>query len=143
MIWNTLLGWVPSLISSVGEAYKTNRTIKAAKDDRKHELRVKSLDNKLESIKRGSESDMAMDQSANQRIAWADDVSFIVFLAPCLLAFYAPAVPHIRAGFLILESMPQWYQVSLGMMLISVWGYRRIVTPIIEMIAKSYMGIRK
>ena len=143
MILNTIIGFIPSLFKTLGEAYRTNRTIKAAKDDRRHELAVKSLDNKLESIKLGNASDMAMDEGANQRIAWADDLSFLVFLMPCLFAFYAPAVPHIRAGFAILESMPQWYQVSLGMMLISVWGYRRIVTPIVEMVAKTYLGTKK
>lgn len=138
-----LLGFIPGLIKSAGEAYKTHKTIAAAKDDRRHELAVKKLENTLESIKLGTASDMNMDENANGRISWADDVSFIVFLVPCLLAFSPSAVPHITAGFLVLEGMPQWYQISLGMMLVSVWGYRRIVTPIIEMVAKTYLGSKK
>jgi len=131
-----------TVVAPAAEAYKNHQTIKDAKNVRVHELKTAELTNKLEQIKQGSLSDMKMDEDSNQRIAWADDVSFIVFLVPCLFAFYPPAVPHIMAGFKTLESMPQWYQIALGMMLVSVWGYRRIVTPIIQMIAKTYLGVK-
>ena len=142
-MFTIIAGLLKSAIAPVADAYSKHQTIKDAKNVRKHELATKSLDNKLEQIKQGSLSDMNMDEGANSRIAWADDVSFIIFLVPCLAAFYPPALPHITAGFKALESMPEWYQVALGMMLISVWGYRRIVTPIVEMVAKTYLGTKK
>jgi len=142
-MWTAVLGFLGGVVKPVAEAYGKHQIIKDAKNVRVHELKTKALDNKLEQIKQGSLSDMKMDESANGRIAWADDLSFLIFLAPCLFAFYPPALPVIMDGFKALESMPQWYQVALGMMLISVWGYRRIVTPIIEMAAKTYLGVRK
>ena len=142
-ILNAVMGFFPAIMKGAVDAYKTHKTVKDAKDLRKHQLKELDLNNRLEMIKQGSASDMNMDEGANGRIAWADDISFLVFLMPCLFAFYPPALPVIREGFAALESMPQWYQVALGMMLISVWGYRRIVTPIVEMIAKTYLGVKK
>ncbi len=139
----SIIGFIPSLIKSGVDLYKEGKVLKEAKDVRVHELKAKALDTKLEAIKHGSESDMKLDESANQRIAWADDVSFVIFLTPCLLAFYPPALEHMQNGFSALEDMPEWYQISLGMMLVSVWGYRRIVTPIIEVIAKAYLGVKR
>lgn len=139
-MWTTLLTIVPSLFKGAGEAYKTKKVLSAAKDERKHELAVKSLDNKLEQIRLGNASDMSMDENANGRISWADDLSFLVFLTPCLLAFYPPALPSIMAGFKALENMPQWYQITLGMMLVSIWGYRKLLTPILKALVKSKLG---
>jgi len=49
-------------------------------------------------------------------------------------------VAHIENGFAVLRGMPEWYQYALGMMLVSVWGYRKLVSPIIQSIAKAYLG---
>lgn len=135
-----LITFIPDLFKAGTEAYKTHKTIKAAKDVRKHELAVKKLDNTLEAIRNGQQSDMSMDENSNGRISWADDVSFAIFLVPCLAAFYPPALPSVQAGFVALGEMPEWYQVALGMMLVSVWGYRRIVVPVIEVAAKAYFN---
>lgn len=126
-----LLNFVPAAIKGVAGYFQEKQQIKKAKEERKDELKKISLETKLEGIRNASESDMKMDEESNERIAWADDVSFAVFLAPALLSFWPPALPHISAGFQALGEMPVWYQYALGMMLISVWGYRRLVTPII------------
>ena len=88
-------------------------------------------------------SDNEMDKNSRATAGWMDDVSFFVFLTPAVLAFYPPALVHVKAGFVALESMPQWYQAALGMMLVSVWGYRKLVSPIIQSVAEAYLGRRK
>ena len=82
--------------------------------------------------------DINMDNNSRQLSGWMDDASFFIFLMPAVLAFYPPALPHIEAGFVALKSMPLWYQYALGMMLVAVWGYRRLVTPIVEIVVKTY-----
>ena len=133
-----LIGFIPSVFKAATDSIAASRAVKAAKEERKHELTSKALDVKLEAIRRGSESDMKMDEEADTRISWADDLTLIVFLIPCLLAFCPPALPGILAGFAALELMPTWYQYSLGLMLISVWGYRRVFMPVAEAAASVW-----
>lgn len=123
---NPILGFFTALISPVTEIVKSKQALKKA-----------VTDSKIDSIKRGEVSDIDMDNAARTNAGWMDDVSFFVFLLPAVLAFYPPALPHIAAGFKALELMPQWYQLALGMMLVSVWGYRKLVGPIIQSIVKS------
>jgi hypothetical protein len=87
---------------------------------------------------------MQMDVKARGVAGWMDDFSFFVFMLPALLAFVPSMVPTVTAGFIALEAMPEYYQLALGMMLVAVWGYRRLVTPIVEILIKnSVMGKKK
>jgi len=138
-----LLTIVPSLVKGAFGYFEKKQVIKQAIDERKDELKKLALTNQLEGIKNATEADMQLDRTSEDRIAWADDVSFAVFLMPAIFAFYPPALPHITAGFEALKSMPEWYQYALGMMLISVWGYRRLVSPIILSLTKAYLGGKK
>ncbi len=98
------------------------------------------LTTKLESIRNGQMADISQDTSANANAGWMDDISFYLFLLPVPLSFFPSMVPHIRAGFEVLESMPQYYQVALGLMLVSVWGYRRLVIPLVEVVVKQWVA---
>jgi len=95
---------------------------------------------KIDSIERGELSEIQADTEARANAGLMDDISFYVFLSPAIFAFWPPALPHIKAGFQALEGMPQWYQAALGLMLASVWGYRKLLSPIIQMLAKAYLG---
>lgn len=138
------LKWVGNLFTAiakpVGEYFTEGQKIKAAKSERKDELKKLNLEKKLESIKKSEDSDIDMDKNTEKRIPWADDLTLILFLLPFGLAFYSPALPHIAAGFEALDTMPDWYKYSLGMMLVSVWGYRNLVTPIVKTVASVWLN---
>ncbi len=123
-----IFSFLSALVSPVTEYVKGKQAINKAV--------VKSKINKIE---RGQVSDIELDSTARQTAGWMDDISFFVFLSPALLCFYPPALPHIKAGFTALATMPEWWQYALGMMLISVWGYRKLVSPIILSLAKVWM----
>lgn len=132
------------LIDPVAKYFGERQVIKAEKTKRKDELSKLSLETKLEGIRNASEADMQMDVKARGVAGWMDDFSFFVFMLPALLAFVPSMVPTVTAGFIALEAMPEYYQLALGMMLVAVWGYRRLVTPIVEILIKnSVMGKKK
>jgi hypothetical protein len=131
---------VSSLISSIGSFFTERQKIKAAQRERSDILREKKLDAKITAIKNAQEADIEMDVNGRNIKGWMDDVSFAAFLAPAILAFFPSMVPHVEAGFRVLETMPLWYQYSLGAMLVSVWGYRRLVTPIVEIIVEKWVS---
>ena len=137
---NILLTLLPDLIKRGFGILKDKQRVKAAVVEAALINREAKVQSQIKSIERGELSDIELDSQARQQAGWMDDVSFFVFLLPALLAFYPPALPHIAAGFSALEKMPPWYQYALGMMLISVWGYRKLVGPIIQSVVKSYLG---
>ncbi len=126
---NPIFGFLSALVSPITEVIKGKQEIKKA-------VTLSTI----KKIRTDQLTDAEMDNLSRGQAGLMDDVSFYVFLAPALLAFYPPALPHIQAGFLALESMPEWWQYSLGMMLVSVWGYRKLVSPIVTSIAKAYLG---
>lgn len=131
--------WIPSIIGSIGAYFNEGQKIKAAQKERSDTLKRTALDAKLKAIEAGQSADITQDKSARSEAGWMDDISFYLFLLPVPLAFVPDAVPHIQAGFAVLESMPEYYQIALGMMLVSVWGYRRLVIPLLEVIVKKWV----
>jgi len=129
-MWEIIGGFFTALISPVTEVVKGHQRIKKAK-----------VDAEIKRIQQGTDADIQMDAQSNSRIWWADDLTFFLGTLIIALSFYPPAVPAIKAGFLVLEGMPDWFLYGYGMMMISVWGYRRLVLPIVEVIVKkSIMG---
>ena len=131
---------VTAIVNPVGEYFTEGQKIKAAKQHRKDELKKLNLEAKLESIKNSEKSNTEMDKEAENRIPWADDLTLVLFLLPFVLAFCPPALPHIQAGFEALDKMPEWYKYSIGMMLVSVWGYRNLVAPIVTSVTTAYLN---
>lgn len=136
----TIGAFLTGLVEPVSSHFKDKAKIKAATNKRKDELKKLELKAKLTSIQKSEDSNLGLDNNTENRIPWADDLTLILFLLPFVLAFYPPALPHIQAGFEALDQMPEWYKYSLGMMLVSVWGYRNLVSPIVQSIVKAYLG---
>ena len=127
------MGWaiLTGLFEPVASYFKDRQVIKAATKERGDELKKINLEAKLEGIKSASQNTLTMDAEARSLAGYMDDISFYLFLLPLPLAFIPVMQPHVMAGFAALEAMPLWYKVSLGLMLAAVWGYRKIVQPLI------------
>ena len=130
---------IGGIIEGVSDFFNTRQKIKAAQKERKDVLKEKKLDADILKINQATEADITMDVDSRKNSGWMDDVSFGIFLLPAILAFFPPALPHVSEGFKALELMPIWYQYALGMMLVAVWGYRRLVTPIVEIVVKAWV----
>lgn len=136
--------WLTNIIKPLSTYFTEKSKIKAANVKRKDELSKLSLKAKIKHIENSQETDLSLDKAnGSDPIPWANDLTLILFLLPFVGAFFPWALPHISAGFIALELMPEWYKYSLGMMLVSVWGYRNLVSPIIQSIAKAYLSTKK
>jgi len=135
-----LFSLIGTALKGVMGYFNDKAAIKKAVLERKDELKKLELTAKLEGIKKAQFSDTELDITERKNAGWMDDFSFLVFMIPALLSFFPPAIPYVKQGFEALESMPQWYQYALGGMLVAVWGYRRLVTPIVEFFIKKAMG---
>ncbi len=57
---------------------------------------------------------------------WTDDWFSILLSIPLIGSFVPPAVPHIQAGFAVLDSMPEYYQYWLAVAILSSFGIRAL-----------------
>lgn len=126
-----ILALIPNMVKAGFNALKDHQAKKTAIVERKDELRKMKLETDLQLIKLGNAADIEQDTKSRGFAGWMDDISFVVFLLPVPLAFIPPAVPHIKAGFTVLGEMPVEYQVCIGLMLASVWGYKRALLPLL------------
>lgn len=129
---------IGTLVSGVFSYFTDRQKVKAAVTERKDELRKLNLESKIADAKAGLHSDIEQDTIARQISGFMDDFSFYSVWTIVILAFVPDAQPHIMAGFKTLEEMPDWFKVTVGLMLAAVWGYRRLVVPIVEVAIKHY-----
>lgn len=132
---------ITAIVNGVSGYMQNKQEIKAREQERKDRVQEAQTQANIRRIEAGERFDGDLDLYFIKNNGWKDDISFYIFLAPAVLAFIPQMVPHIEAGFNVLENMPIMYQVCLGMMLIAVWGYRRMLRPAIQAIMKRKLGI--
>ena len=114
-----LIGPVASLANTFLEgrvaASKANNEVKVAEAKAKATIMEKQatgeIDWDLEAIK-GSQN------------SWKDEWLVILFSIPLILAFVPGAEHIVQSGFAQLETMPEWYQYSLGVIIAASFGVR-------------------
>ena len=114
-----LIGPVASLANTFLEgrvaASKANNEVKVAEAKAKATIMEKQatgeIDWDLEAIK-GSQN------------SWKDEWLVILFSIPLILAFVPGAEHIVQSGFAQLETMPEWYQYSLGGIIAASFGVR-------------------
>lgn len=109
-MWQALIGPVTELI---GGHFKRRAEEKQAQHERK-----------LEVIKNESSWDNI--QATNSGASFKDEWFVLLFSIPLILAFIPDAVPHVKAGFDVLESMPDWYKGFLGAAVAASFGLRTL-----------------
>lgn len=63
----------------------------------------------------------------NAETSFKDEFWTIVLAIPCIGAFLPFMVPHIMAGFDVLEQMPNYYKAFVGASIGASFGYRKLV----------------
>ena len=65
-----------------------------------------------------------MAQASNN--SWKDEYITILFSLPVILAFFPSMVPHVQAGFEVLKTMPEWFQIGWGVIISASFGIRAV-----------------
>lgn len=58
------------------------------------------------------------------RGSWKDEFALVVLLLPAILVFIPSLTEHVRAGFEVLNELPDWYQYCLYAAILSSFGLR-------------------
>lgn len=56
--------------------------------------------------------------------SWKDELSLVVLLLPLPFVLYEPTRESVRAGFEVLESLPDWYQYLLFIAVSASFGVK-------------------
>jgi hypothetical protein len=88
------------------------------------EVALKEAEAEVFKRKATSESDWDLLAQRNSENSWKDEFLLIVFSIPFLMAFIKPLQPYVQAGFEILDTTPEWYRYSLGVMVAASFGVR-------------------
>jgi hypothetical protein len=70
------------------------------------------------------EIDWDLEMAKGKSNSWADEWLVILFSIPLILAFIPGMEEVVANGFAQLNSMPEWYQYSLGVIVAASFGVR-------------------
>lgn len=113
-MWKFLLGGVTDLAKGWMQH-------KANKQAAKHERELKHIT---------GEQEWDIVQAENSGRSWKDEWFTILLSIPLILAFFPGCVNAVREGFMVLDTMPDWYKYLLGVAVAASFGYRKIADAI-------------
>jgi len=132
-LYTAIIGGITSYLGQRQEAKEAARKDEAAIATAKTKATIKRIES-------GDTAASDLDMYMVQNNGLKDDISFYIFLLPAVMVFFPDMVQVIEDGFAVLDKTPVWYQAMLAGMLIAVWGYRRMIRPLIEAVVAKKMG---
>ena len=111
MSWlTTLLG---PIVETAGGLWKNRQERKARKNELDQEIHLQKIDY----VKQGRIAEVEWNRTAKQTSGWIDDYLTIILSLPMIFVFFPDMVPHIKAGFAVLDETPVWYSSAIAVMI--------------------------
>ena len=107
-----LLGPIISAVTELGGSYLERKKVEATEKVKIARARVEG------------EIDWDIAQANASAHSWKDELLCVIFCIQLCMAFIPGLEQYALRGFEILETMPQWYQYSLGVIIASSFAYR-------------------
>ena len=60
----------------------------------------------------------------NSSTSWKDEYLTLLISIPLIMCFIPGAVPYVREGFAVLDTMPTWYQYTFSVIVAASFGVR-------------------
>ena len=114
-----IFGAITNILGSVVKGYFETKKEKA-----KQKLLQVQAETKIMEKKVTGEIDWDMEMAKASDNSWKDEWLTILFSIPLILAFIPGMEEVVANGFAQLESMPQWYLYSLGVIVAASFGVR-------------------
>lgn len=65
-------------------------------------------------------------QAEGSKSSWKDEFWTIILSIPLIMCFIPPLTPYVKAGFVVLESMPEYYRYWLGLAIAAAFAVRQL-----------------
>lgn len=114
-----IIGPLVSAVAGLGQTYLEGKNVKAkAKAEAEARVIVKAAE---------STADWERIMARNSGNSWKDEWLTLLFSIPLIMAFIPDAVPYVNEGFKVLETMPEWYQYTLSVIVAASFGVRSAI----------------
>jgi len=101
-------------------------TVEKSKAKTAAEVALKNAEAIVYEKKATAEIDWDLEAIKGSQNSWKDEWLTILFSIPMILAFIPGMDGVVQQGFAQLESMPDWYQVSLSVIIAASFGIRSV-----------------
>ena len=131
----SLLSGIPiigKIIDGVVGYSETRQKIRQIKDEGAIKLAQTKVDAKIKQASSDADSAGDLDRIALENVGWKDEFLMIVVTIPMILVFFPPMIPYVKAGFIALGEMPEYYQYMVGGVFVYVFGFKRIMLKVIN-----------
>jgi hypothetical protein len=93
-----------------------------------HDNKTRIKEKQIQQVKDAQDDVAAWEaiQAAKTTDKWTNHWFSILLSIPLVGAFIPPAVPHIQAGFAVLDSMPEYYQYWVAVAILSSFGIKAL-----------------
>jgi len=125
MLWKTL---GQTLLGGINSHLERRERRK----ERADKLEQAQTDSRIRILEADNQHAINMDMYMVQQSKTKRNVSFYAASAPIAMAFIPGLHDDIMQGFQTIEKMPEWYRYGVALMLVSVWGYRRLLRAVIN-----------
>lgn len=129
---------IGSLISKPIQAYQKKQLLKQAQKFEllklDHQANVANANAALEMAKQGQQQVYDLDRIAMQNMekSWKDELILVIFLTPMVLAFIPEMDKYVKAGFVAIDSMPDWYVGLVIGLVVVIYGLRGLLRAFIS-----------
>ena len=84
------------------------------------------LKGKIKKSEARAEHSASWDEIAqtNSSTSWKDEYLTLLISIPLIMCFIPGAVPYVREGFAVLDTMPTWYQYTFSVIVAASFGVR-------------------
>ena len=118
-MWTALIGPIANIAGSWMDGKVEQTKAKAATNVARAKAEAVIMEKKAT-----GEIDWDLEMAKGSHSSWKDEWLVILFSIPLILAFIPGMEEVVANGFAQLESMPQWYQYSLGVIVAASFGVR-------------------
>ena len=124
MAWNIIGSILKGTVEQVAGYFQHRLDVKSKERIRKLELEDALHARKLELLKQGLAADQEWEAMQISNSGWKDEWILILLSVPLIGCFLPNISGYILAGFLVLESTPDWYRWLILLILTAVYGIR-------------------
>ena len=113
------MGWIGTLLSGIVSPITG---LLSKKSDNKTALRTQQVERLMNSDDKTGELETIL--SEGMKYSWKDEYWTIVLSIPAIACFFPEAAPHVAQGFVVLSTMPEFFQYWLGICVLTSFGLR-------------------
>lgn len=122
-------GFIKDAVGMVGDHFQHKRELKSAEVLAQVKLTQARAEHTITMAQTGQVAEINWNIQAIKNAAgsWKDEYILILFSPPLIMAFIPGLAPYVGLGFAELDLMPEWYKMSLGVMVAGSYGHQKLI----------------